>query len=253
MGSVCCCLGDDAADGSKKDEESNEVKDSPKDTANLHTPLLKETPEVKIEPVVPDDPEPPVPKEREPVIAKEPEPVVEEIAREPEEDPPATQEEQVASKEDLKTEAPKVDKEVVQVGGGAVEVEGAVPEDDIVEMLQEPKLKRISAEKVNDMWVQKRGADADDPLRKNIEHAISKSDTNKNGKLEMEEMQRLTGAFVRHSGGDVNMTSEKLFTLLDENSDGVLTFQEVLTTFKAMYLMKSNGVELDELLQDIEE
>jgi len=126
---------------------------------------------------------------------------------------------------------------------------GLLSGEDIMELLQEPKLKKISASKVNDTWERCRGRDAAGPKHKNISYAIKKSDANNDGKLTVDELKRLTGAFVQHSG-DSEMSSEQLFEILDENSDGELTFDEVLITFKAMYLLKSDGVKLDELLHD---
>jgi len=124
---------------------------------------------------------------------------------------------------------------------------GLLSEDDFMGLLQEPKLKRISSVKVDATWKRCRGKDAAGPKQKNIDYAIKKSDANNDGKLTVDEFKRLTGAFVQHSG-DSEMSSEKLFEILDENADGELTFDEVLTTFKAMYLLKSDGVKLDELL-----
>lgn len=93
-------------------------------------------------------------------------------------------------------------------------------------MLQEPKLRRISSVKVDATWKKCRGEDDAGPKHRNIEYAIKKSDKNNDGKLSVDELKRLTGAFVKHSG-DSGLSSEKLFEILDENADGELTFDGI--------------------------
>jgi len=160
-----------------------------------------------------------------------------------------------AAKEDVKIEEP-----AVVSGGGEAESKESAPVakeeeklleiDHVISMLKEkPTLKRISSKKVDQEWTRCRGAESPTPKTRNIEYAIKKSDTNKDGKLTPDEMKRLTGAFIQH-GGDAELSNQELFDILDENADGELTFDEVSTTFKAMYLMKSDGVELNSLLHE---
>ena len=109
----------------------------------------------------------------------------------------------------------------VQDGGAAIDEESEKKAD-------------ISSEKVNETWERCRGKDAAGPKERNVNYAIKQSDTNKDGKLSMDEMKRLTGAFVKHSG-DNTMSSEKLFEILDENADGVLS----LLTFDGNFYFKN--------------
>jgi len=121
--------------------------------------------------------------------------------------------------------------------------------EEAEEILKKPELKRIDNKKVEATWLRIRGPDAKGPSHDMITKAIAMSDKNKDSKLQDDEMQRLTIAFIQH-GGDANLTNEKLHKILDENADGKLTFHEVMTTFKVMWLMKKNGVKLEDLLQD---
>ena len=80
-----------------------------------------------------------------------------------------------------------------------------------------------------------------------IQKAIAKSDKDGDGVIQPGEMARITTAFLKHAGE--KMDQAQVFELLDENADGQLTFDEIRTAFKAMWLMKKNGVTLRELME----
>jgi len=105
--------------------------------------------------------------------------------------------------------------------------------------------KFISSSRVNEVWKKHRG-DQKGPGDDMINKAIAKSAKSQDGAIKPYEMERFTTAFLRHSGE--KMEGSQLFDLLDENLDGVLTFEEVRTAFKAMWLMKKNGVKLSDLM-----
>lgn len=105
----------------------------------------------------------------------------------------------------------------------------------------------ISSEKVNAVWKKHRG-DKKGPADKVIQNAIRKSDKNNDGVLQKDEMSRITTAFLKHAG-EGKLDEDTVFELLDENNDGKLNFEEMRTAFKAMWLMKSNGVQLSEMIE----
>jgi len=107
----------------------------------------------------------------------------------------------------------------------------------------------ISKKKLDEVWKKHRG-DAKGPADAMIEKALAKSDKDNDGKIQKEEMARITTGFMKHCGAG-DLSEDKVFELLDEDQSGDLTFEELRTAFKAMWLMKKNGVKLSELVQDV--
>jgi len=119
--------------------------------------------------------------------------------------------------------------------------------------------KKLSARKVENVWIQERGADTDGPdeaavLRvmnksKSKSKAIAKSDNNHDGALTRTEAQRISKAFMKKANlesGHVDL----VFGYLDTNNDGVLDKEEIALAMKAMWLMSTDGVLLEALLDD---
>merc|ERR1719323_390410 len=96
----------------------------------------------------------------------------------------------------------------------------------------------ISKKKLDEVWKKHRG-DAKGPADSMIEKALAKSDKDGDGKIQKEEMARITTAFMKMSGSD--FSEDKVFELLDEDQSGDLTFEEIRTAFKAMWLMKKRS------------
>jgi len=131
-------------------------------------------------------------------------------------------------------------------GGGEQPV---MTEAEVADMFNNPDIKRIDSKKVEAVWIKLRGESAKGPQEAQIRSALERSDANGDGVLTEDEMYRITKGFIQHKG-DPKMTSEKLFKILDEDNSGTLTLDEVMTSFKVMWLMKKDGVKLEEMLQD---
>merc|ERR1719189_211676 len=119
--------------------------------------------------------------------------------------------------------------------------------------------KKLSARKVENVWVRERGADAEGPdeaavkrvmdKSKSKSKAIAKSDNNHDGALTKTEAQRISKAFLKKANlesGHVDL----VFGYLDTNDDGVQDKEEIALAMKAMWLMSTDGVQLEALLDD---
>lgn len=118
---------------------------------------------------------------------------------------------------------------------------------------QPVKRKKLSQNKVEGVWVLKRGSNAEGPDDAAVERVMQKSKRAVNktdsadGALTRTEAQRISKAFAKKA----NMKSEEVdlvFDYLDTNDDGVLDKEEIALGMKAMWLMSTDGVQLSELL-----
>jgi len=118
------------------------------------------------------------------------------------------------------------------------------------------KKKKLSQSKVESVWRQKRGENAEGPddaaverVMQKSKRAISRSGSSSDGALTKTEAQRISKAFLKKASME-NGNVDTVFDYLDGNDDGVLDKGEIALAMKAMWLMSTDGVKLDQLLED---
>lgn len=119
--------------------------------------------------------------------------------------------------------------------------------------------KKLSARKVESVWIKERGAEAEGPdeaavqrvmkKSKSKSKAIAKSDNNHDGALTRTEAQRISKAFLKKANLDSSHV-DVVFDYLDTNDDGVLDKEEIALAMKAMWLMSTDGIQLEALLDE---
>lgn len=118
------------------------------------------------------------------------------------------------------------------------------------------KRKKLSRSKVESVWRQKRGENAEGPddaaverVMQKSKRAVSKSGASTDGALTKTEAQRISKAFLKKASME-NGSVDLVFDYLDRNDDGVLDKEESALAMKAMWLMSTDGVKLAQLLED---
>jgi len=118
------------------------------------------------------------------------------------------------------------------------------------------KRKKLSRTKVESVWRQKRGENAEGPddaaverVMQKSKRAISKTGSSSDGALTKTEAQRISKAFLKKASMDSGNV-DLVFDYLDGNDDGVLDKEEIALAMKAMWLMSTDGVKLNELLEE---
>jgi len=118
------------------------------------------------------------------------------------------------------------------------------------------KKKKLSQSKVESVWRQKRGENAEGPddaaverVMQKSKRAISRTGSSSDGALTKTEAQRISKAFLKKASME-NGNVDLVFDYLDGNDDGVLDKTEIALAMKAMWLMSTDGVKLDQLLED---
>jgi len=119
------------------------------------------------------------------------------------------------------------------------------------------KRKKLSRQKVESVWRQKRGENAEGPddaaverVMQKSKRAISKTGSSSDGALTKTEAQRISKAFMKKAQLD-GSSVDLVFDYLDGNDDGVLDKSEIALAMKAMWLMSTDGVKLDQLLEEV--
>lgn len=120
------------------------------------------------------------------------------------------------------------------------------------------KRKKLSPSKVESVWRQKRGEMAEGPddaavqrVMQKSKRAISNSASGSDGgALTKTEAQRISKAFLKKASME-NGNVDLVFDYLDGNDDGVLDKKEIALAMKAMWLMSTDGVKLEQLLDEV--
>merc|ERR1719208_490487 len=86
-------------------------------------------------------------------------------------------------------------------------------------------------------------------INQQVSDTLNKDDANHDGNLSRQEAQRISKAFLKKAGM-AHHRLEEVFDLLDTNSDNVLDKDEIALAMKAMWLMSTDNVHLDELLEE---
>jgi len=125
--------------------------------------------------------------------------------------------------------------------------------------VEQMKLTPLNADKVMKMWRLRRGHTDD---KQKIKAMLDGADLNGDGALDRDESRRLckkvyhvTEQYVKSDNSrvsDQDATIAEIFVQLDSNNDGVLELDEVEVAIKAIWLMITDGVSLDDLVGDIE-
>jgi len=121
------------------------------------------------------------------------------------------------------------------------------------------KKKKLSRSKVESVWRQKRGEQAEGPDDAAVERVMQKSKraisnsasgSDSGGALTKTEAQRISKAFLKKANME-NGNVDLVFDYLDGNDDGVLDKKEISFAMKAMWLMSTDGISLEELLEKV--
>jgi len=111
---------------------------------------------------------------------------------------------------------------------------------------------KLSRRKVENTWLSKRGNNAEGPDAAAVDRVMQKSKKNGSGSnknaLNRAEAERISRAF-RKKANRTDIEVGEVFDYIDTNSDGVLDKDEIALAMKAMWLMSTDGVKLNQLLQ----
>eukprot|EP00494_Astrolonche_serrata_P000225 UN00227 len=104
----------------------------------------------------------------------------------------------------------------------------------------------LSQKLVDKTWDKKRNSAAID--QKLIGGLMKKADKNKDGKLDEKEAAKLCDAFTTKSRLDRKRTNQpSVFKCLDRNKDEYIDRDEFETVMKAMWLMATDDVKLEDM------